>query len=174
MDGSSPVRGRFFPLNIILVCALGFCVFSCRDTPVVQSVPAPRPPLIQEPSFSITSIKIQQAELVNTRLKVKLRIDNLNPFPVTLSSFKYELYGDGRFWAGGTEKNVFTVPASSYSEKDLFLVMNFIDMKRDLLDRIIAMESVAYRFAGSVEINAEDKPVLTQTFNLEGESEVIQ
>ena len=175
MNCFRPVAGRFFPLVILIICALGFCVFSCKEQPsVVQSVPAPPLPLIQEPAFSISSIKIQQAELVNTRLKVKLRIDNPNPFPVTLSSFEYELYGEGRFWADGTEKNVFTVPASSYLEKDLFLIMNFIDMRRELLDQVIAMELVAYRFTGSVEINAEDKPVFTQNFNLEGESEVIR
>ena len=115
-----------------------------------------------------------QAELINTRLKVKLRIENPNPFPVSLSSFKYELYGEGRFWADGTEKNVFTVPASDFTEKELFLVMNFIDMRRDLLDKVIEMKSVAYRFTGTVEINAENMPLLSKRFNMEGESEVIR
>ena len=141
--------------------------FSCKITP-------PDDPRIQEPDFSISSIKILQAELINTRLNVKVRIENPNPFPVSLSSFTYELYGEGRFWAEGTERNVFTVPASDFVEKDLFLVMNFIDMKRDLLDKVIAMESVEYRFDGIVQINAADMPLLTKSFSLEGKSEVIR
>ena len=151
--------------GVFLLAVLAF--FSCTITP-------PDDPGIQEPDFSISSIKILQAELVNTRLKVKVRIENPNPFPVSLSSFTYELYGEGRFWAEGTEKNVFTVPASGFVEKDLFLVMNFIDMKRDLLDKVIAMENVAYRFEGSVQISAADMPLLTKSFSLEGKSEVIR
>ena len=159
-------------LRFFVVLAAGLCFFSCKETPAVQSRPAL--PLVREPVFSVSSIKILQAELVNTRLKVKLRIENPNPFPVTLSSFEYELYGEGLFWADGTEKNVFTVPASGFAEKDLFLVMNFIDMKRDLLDKVIAMEMVAYRFAGTVKINAGDLPIAANTFSLEGESEVTR
>jgi len=160
------IPGCFF---VFLLAVLAF--FSCNNTPPPAASSKMQ---IQEPDFSVISIKIMQAELVNTRLKIKLRIENPNPFPVSLSSFNYELYGEGRFWAGGTEKNIFTVPASDFAEKDLFLVMNFIDMKRDLLDKVIAMEYVAYRFAGTVEINAVEMPLLTKRFNLEGESEVIR
>jgi hypothetical protein len=66
------------------------------------------------------------------------------------------------------------VPASGFAEKELFLVMNFIDMRRDLLDKVIEMELVAYRFAGVFEINAENMPLLSKRFDLEGESEVVR
>ena len=165
---------RILPLLIAVLL-----IFACKNTPPPPPPPItkPLPPPVRqllEPAFFISSITIMQAELINTRLKVKLRIENPNPFPVSLSSFKYELYGEGRFWADGTEKNVFTVPASGFAEKDLFLVMNFIDMGRDLLDKVIAMDFVAYRFSGNVVINAMDMPVLTKSFNLEGESEVTR
>ena len=156
---------RFLPLFTVFLF-----IFACKNSPHdIQSFPK-----IEEPDFSISSIKILQAELVNTRLKVKVRIENPNPFPVLFSSFTYELYGEGHFWADGTEKNVFTVPASDFVEKDLFLVMNFIDTKRDLLDKVIAMDSVAYRFVGTVQINAAEMPLLTKSFSLEGKSEVIR
>ena len=154
--------------RIFLLFAAVLALAACKNNPE----PIVSGPRILEPGFSISSIMILQAELVNTRLKVKVRIDNPNPFPVTLSSFQYELYGEGHFWADGTEKNVFTVPASGYAEKDLFVVMNFIDMKRGLLDKVIAMDFVAYRFAGSVTITADEMPALIKEFNLEGESEV--
>jgi len=165
---------RIFCIKGIFL-TLVLCIFSCADTPVPpRPTPVPPRPVIKEPEFFITSIKILQAELVNTHLKVQLKINNPNPFPVTLSSFTYELYGAGRFWADGKEKNVLTVPAAGSAEKDLFLVMNFIDMRRDLLDMIIAMESVPYRFKGTVEIGAANLPLVTREFNLEGESEVTR
>ena len=174
MSHSKNFRNLFLYINgIIFIIVLG--LFSCKQTPETLVIPPlVEEPAIKEPVFSISSIMILQAELVNTRLKVRLRIENPNPFPVILSSFEYKLYGEGRFWADGTEKNVVIVPAKGVADKDLFVIMNFIDMKRDLLDKVIAMEMVAYRFTGSVEINAEDMPILSRSFNLEGESEVTR
>jgi LEA14-like dessication related protein len=109
-------------------------------------------PRIREPEFTITSIAIMQAELINTRFRVSLRIDNPNLFPLSLSSFDYELYGEGRFWANGKKRDMLQIPAQGSAETDLFLVMNFIDMKRHLLDEIIAMRMVRYRFTGEAEV----------------------
>jgi LEA14-like dessication related protein len=109
-------------------------------------------PRIREPEFTITAIAILQAELINTRFRVNLRIDNPNIFPVDLSSFGYELYGAGRFWADGREEDVLHIPARGSAETRLFLIMNFINMKRSLLDEVIAMRQVRYRFTGEAEV----------------------
>jgi len=167
-----------FPLNlrywhictriVPIVLALSICSYACK------SVPSADLPRIKEPDFSISSIRIMQAELINTRFFVRLHIDNPNPFPVTLSSFSYKLYGSGLFWAEGTDRDMWTVPALESAEKELFLVMNFIDTRRDLLDRVIAMQWVSYQFTGMVIINAPDMPVFTKNFDLRGESEVTR
>ena len=112
-------------------------------------------PRIREPVFTITAIRILQAELINTRFLVTLRIDNPNPFPVDLSSFRYELYGDRRFWADGLVKDALRVEGRTSTERQISLVMNFIDMKRELLDRIIALKSVDYRFKGQAQISVD-------------------
>ena len=133
-------------------------------------------PRIREPEFTITSIAILQAELINTRFRVSLQIDNPNAFPVTLSSFSYELYGDGLFWADGREKNVLYIPAKGSAETRLFLLMNFINMKRHLLDEIIAMQLVNYRFSGEavVGIDIPWLPSFNMKFNRSGLSEVFK
>jgi LEA14-like dessication related protein len=154
---------RFF-FSLFLIC---LALASCKTSP-------PKGPVVKDPVFSITSIKILQAELINTRLKVHIRVENPNNFPVELLSITYELYGAGRLWTDGTESNPCTIPALGFLEKDLFLVMNFINMRRDLLDRIIAMRTVRYRFTGTAKLSAEALPAFTHAFNLEGESEVEQ
>jgi hypothetical protein len=113
-------------------------------------------PRIREPEFIITSIAILKDELVNTRFKVELRIENPNIFPVVLSSFNYELYGRERFWANGRERDVLEVPARGFAETRLLLVMNFINMPRGLLDEVISLGNVLYRFTGEVLV---DTPV---------------
>ena len=131
---------------------------------------------VREPTFTITSIKILQADLINTRIKLSLRIDNPNTFPITLSSFRYELYGDGRLWTNGIEKNLAVVPAKGFAETSLDFEMNFIGMKRRLLDDIIAMREVHYRITGNMEMGT-DIPGLPDSrinFNYSGISSVIQ
>jgi LEA14-like dessication related protein len=132
-------------------------------------------PRIQEPVFKITAIAILKAELINTRFRVSLKVENPNPFPMALSSFAYELYGEGRFWADGQEKNVLQIPAHGTAETRLFLIMNFIDMKRSLFDQIVNLQDVNYRFAGEVLVKTEVDylPQFRTGFDLSGYSQVF-
>jgi len=153
---------------------------SCRygaGLPVTGIVPAVAEfPRIREPEFSITSIAIMQAELINTRFAVTMRIDNPNPFPVTLSAFSYELYGQGMLWADGRERDVLAIPAKEAAETKLLLIMNFINMKRSLLDEIIAMKQIGYRFTGDsdVETGISWLPHFTMKFDRQGNSNVLR
>jgi LEA14-like dessication related protein len=160
------------------------CVAACAtkppppEPPPAPVLPAPQTeepePQIQEPVLTISSIAILQAELINTRFKVRLRIDNPNSFPVELSALSYELYGAGRFWADGSENAVMQIPPEGFAENELFLVMNFMNMKREVLDTIIALKAVQYRFRGEAAISAGTKtqPQFTMGFDLMGESPV--
>ena len=132
-------------------------------------------PGVRPPVFSITSIAILKAELINTRFRVGLKIDNPNPYPVELSAFGYELYGNGRLWADGIEKNVMQVKAKSSLTGNLFLIMNFINMKRDLLDQVINLVDVNYRFSGEANVGTgvEYLPVFKTGFDLSGYSQVL-
>ncbi|MDR0589640.1 MAG: LEA type 2 family protein, partial [Spirochaetaceae bacterium] len=127
------------------------------------------------PDFNVTAIAIMKAELINTRFKVKLRVDNPNFFPVELSAFSYELYGADRFWAEGEKTDILLIPARSSAETELFLVMNFINMRRELLDQIIAMKQVNYRLAGEAEVRTrmELLPHFLVDFDRSGKSVVI-
>jgi len=133
-------------------------------------------PYIREPVFTITSIAILQAELINTRFRVGIKIDNPNHFPVDLSSLEYELYGNGLLWADGRERNIISVPAKSSVQGNLFLLMNFINMKRDLLDQIIRLDDVNYGFNGEalVTTGVEYLPRFRTEFNLSGYSKVFE
>ena len=133
-------------------------------------------PRIQPPVFTITAIAILQAELINTRFRVGLRIDNPNPFPVELSAFSYDLYGNGRLWADGIYRDIIQVPANSSMGGNLFLLMNFIDMRRDLLDQIIELQDVSYRFIGEAQVGTELDylPVFSTSFELSGYSQVLE
>jgi LEA14-like dessication related protein len=133
-------------------------------------------PLVREPAVQITAIAVQKAELINTRFKVSLKIDNPNVFPVELSAFRYELYNAGRFWADGVQEDILTVPAKSSVETDVSLVMNFINMNRELLNQVAAMQDIHYRFTGEalVSTGIEGFPQFAISYDLSGYSTVVE
>ena len=130
---------------------------------------------VRPPVFSITEIAILQAELINTRLRVALRIDNPNPFPIELSSFSYSLYGNGILWADGIERNIFVVDGNTSLHGNLLLLMNFMGMNRRLLDQVIRLEDVRYNFVGRIQISTglEYLPVFNHSFEISGVSRVF-
>jgi hypothetical protein len=149
-----------YKLQVRLDMDFGFEGGEIVTEPVLGEARFPR---IREPVFTITSIAVMRAELINTRLKVRMRIDNPNEFPVDLSAFAYELYGSGRFWADGTVKDVMHINGRSSAE-------------RDLLEQVIALESVNYRFAGesAVSTGVEYLPRFRMDFNRTGNSPVVE
>jgi LEA14-like dessication related protein len=152
----------------------------CKSFP--PSLPPLPPPqiieepiiIVKEPLFEIVSIVILQAELINTQFETVLRIDNPNEFPVELSRIKYELHGNGMFWADGTENGILQIPAKSCKDTKFRFSMNFINMNRKLLDDIIAMRNVQYIFKGEADVRANyaHLPVSTIEFSCSGLSEV--
>jgi len=131
---------------------------------------------VLEPEFNIVRIAVLQADLINTKFEAVLRIDNPNEFAVNLSSLCYELYGNGRFWADGVESEILQVPAQSSCETEFHFNMNFINMNRSLLDDIISMRQVNYRFKGDVEVEAgiPKVPSFLMSFERSGLSDVKQ
>jgi len=156
---SSPHQGEEEPLR---------SPESAATEPVIERIEALQ--------FTITSITILQADLINTRLKLSLKIDNPNAVPITLSSLRYELFGNDRFWTSGIEKDLPVIPAQSSSEANFEFEMNFINMKRQLLDDIIALRQVRYRVVGNVDVETgiSRLPGFRMNFDYSGTSAVIK
>jgi LEA14-like dessication related protein len=150
--------------------------YSSGGEAAIQAAAAASFPLIREPEVRITAIAVKKAELVNTRFKVSLKIDNPNVFPVELSAFSYELYNGGRLWADGAKEDILVIPPESSAETDLFLVMNFINMSRELLNQVTALRDINYRFTGeaSVGTGIEHFPQFNIKYDLSGYSEVTE
>jgi len=143
---------------------------------IIEEVIMEEEPVIEimEPEFTIISIAVLQADLINTVFQTVVRIDNPNEFAVDLSSLNYELYGNGRFWGDGTGKDILHIPAQSSCETKFSFIMNFINMNRRLLDDIISLRHVNYRFKGEahVEIDVPKIPAFITNFERSGFSEV--
>jgi LEA14-like dessication related protein len=134
------------------------------------------PPVITDPEFEILSLAVIQADLVVTRFKTILKVINPNNFALNLSGLKYELYGEGLFWASGKAVDLLSIPENSSCETGFVFSMNFINMSRKLLDDIIALKKVRYRFLGEAEVNADipDAAPFNITFERSGLSDVLK
>ena len=132
------------PLLIILTI---FMLISCKTKPAIQENFE-----IKEPEFEVVSIFILQADIVVTKFEAVLKITNPNAFAVDLASIKYELFGNGAFWAGGSENFDLTIAPFESGETRFIFEMNFINMSRRLLDDVIAMRRVQYRFRGEAQV----------------------
>ncbi len=130
--------------------------------------------LVREPSFSITYIVIEQDILVETAMRLVLEIGNPNAFPLTLSSFAYRLYGEGKTWASGTSPEALSIPALGSAKKEIGFTMNFADMDRRLFDLVAKQRLVNYRLAGEARIETEIPalPAFVTVFDQSGRSEV--
>ena len=156
--------------KIIIILLTVLLLASCKTPPqqVLENI------AISEPVFEILSIVIIQADLVNTQFETILKIDNPNNFAVELSSLKYELFGNGLLWADGIENDIFRVGAQSSLEAKFRFSMNFINMNRRLLDDVIAMRQVQYRFRGTAVVRAavSRAQAFTMNYDISGLSEV--
>ena len=136
------------------------------------------PPEVEiiEPVFEIISIVILQGDIVVTEFEAVLKITNPNEFAVELKSLTYKLFGNGPLWAQGGSEIFMQIPPHSSRETNFRFSMNFIDMRRSLLDDVIAMRNVNYRFIGHAQI----QPILSgvssfiANFDCSGHSEVKQ
>ena len=142
-------------INFLLILSL---LAACKSQPeVIPAVVVEEEPAIEikEPEFEIVSIAILQDELINTKFEAVVRINNPNMFDVNLSSLKYELYGNGALWTTGNGQDVLHISAQSVCETEFHFSMNFINMSRKLLDDVISMRLVNYRFAGVAEVETD-------------------
>ena len=179
MDVAALIAEGLAPFDYYEVELIAELGFSCGREAVpkrlyvsgLAAFPGVRPPV-----FSIIDIAILQAELINTRFRVGIKIDNPNAFPLELSALGYTLFGNGRLWADGTERNAIPIPAKSSVEGSFLLLMNFMGMRRETLDQIINLVDVNYRFAGEAQVSTgvEFLPKFTTRFDLSGFSQVLE
>jgi len=140
--------------KFLLISLTILFIFGCKSKP--QAVPPPEIE-VADPVFEVVSIYIIQADIVVTEFEAVIKIDNPNDFAVELSSITYELFGNDRFWAGGTASDILKIPANSSDETRFKFSMNFINMSRPLLDDVIAMRQVNYRFKGKAQVKLDIK-----------------
>ena len=135
--------------NHLIIFILTILVLTgCKSNPIAK-------PDITNPLFEVVSIAVIQADIVVTEFETILKITNPNNFAMDLKSLTYELFGRDSSWAKGSVKDILRIPAEGSAETRFVFEMNFINMSRSLLDDVVAMRQVQYRFKGNAEVHPE-------------------
>jgi len=162
--------------KFLIILFIVFLLAACKTPPQDIQIPEEVVETIEviTPEFEVTSIYILQADIVVTEFEAIIKIDNPNHFAIELSSINYELYGNGEFWANGTAADILHIPALSSGETRFTFSMNFINMSRRLLDDVIAMRQINYRFKGQARMRPviNNLPAFNADFDCSGLSEV--
>ena len=172
-------------INILVFSGILACKSQpVLEEPVIEVIMVPQIEEIEEiagieiiePEFDIISISIIQADIVVTEFEAVLQIDNPNAFAIDLSSITYELYGNREFWAEGKAHSILHIPAVSKSETSFRFKMNFINNSRRLLNEVIAMRPINYRFEGTAQLQPDlyNASSFLVNFDCSGLSEVKQ
>ncbi|MDR2542029.1 MAG: LEA type 2 family protein [Treponema sp.] len=144
--------------KIITAFCLALLLISCKSKPqLIEELEAEPESVfeIKKPVFEIISIVILQADIVVTEFEAVLKITNHNDFALDLTSITYLLFGNNALWASDTNSDILHIPPLTSNETMLTFQMNFIDMRRSLLDDVIAMRNVRYIFSGEAVIQPD-------------------
>lgn len=109
-------------------------------------------PNVHSPGLQIVSLKIERYDLIETKLKLTVAVRNPNSFPLAFRSVDYLFSADGQIWGEGTAAIPQALPAGDTTDVQIPLTLNFIEMGRQLLDRVAALGIVHYRLQATTSV----------------------
>ncbi len=109
-------------------------------------------PNVHGPGLQIVSLKIERYDLIETKLKLTIVVRNPNSFPLTFRSIDYVFSADGRIWGEGRAEIPQELPAGDDTDVQIPLTLNFIEMGRELLDKVAALGIVHYHLQATTSV----------------------
>ncbi len=80
------------------------------------------------PRVQNVSLKVESLSLGETRLRLILRLENPNAFPLEITKLHYRIALSGRDFAAGDVRSPQTLPARDFGEIDIPLALNLVEL----------------------------------------------
>jgi LEA14-like dessication related protein len=132
-------------MNRALSLALAAAALGCAHAPRPPPPPAPLP--IERPLVSIEGAAFESFEFTGATLVLQARIDNANPFPLSLARVEYGIEVEGARAAQGSIAVPFAVPAAGSSAVRLPVRIRFAAVP-GFVKLAATRRDAAYRIAG--------------------------
>jgi LEA14-like dessication related protein len=113
-------------------------------------------PKLERPTLAVVGVQLVSGDLLQQRLKVRLRVHNPNDRALPVKSIEYTLEVAGEPFASGESAEPFTVPALGETEFDMNVTTNLAGTLLKLLARGSGPQGqdVPYRLAGKLSLSA--------------------
>ena len=112
-------------------------------------------PKLERPTLSIVGVQLVSGDLLQQRLKVRLRVQNPNDRALAVKSIEYTLEVAGQPFASGESADAFTVPALGETEFDMNVRTDLAGALLQLLARGSQRpgQDVPYRLSGKLSLS---------------------
>jgi LEA14-like dessication related protein len=107
-------------------------------------------PKLQTPSLSIVDVEVLRANLMEQRLRVRMRVQNPNDRILPIQGLSYTVYLGGQEFATGVSDASFVVPALGTAEFNMDVTANAAGALFGILSQ--RGQAIDYRMKGRVEL----------------------
>lgn len=125
-------------------------------------------PAIKSPRVTISDLRVQQVNPLETTFQVQLRIINPNDFPLTIKGLECDLELNDQHFGSGVSGKGATIPAFGTDVVSVSVYSSMIDLIRGFL-KVPEREQLSYRIKGSVTVAAGGSPATSVPFETHGE-----
>jgi LEA14-like dessication related protein len=112
-------------------------------------------PRLETPTLSIVNVELQESNLWQQRIKVRMHVQNPNDRALPIKGLSYSLDVAGQEFANGVSAASFTVPALGEAEFDMNVTANMASALVKFLGRggDSLGEQVDYRIRGKISLS---------------------
>jgi LEA14-like dessication related protein len=113
-------------------------------------------PKLQTPQLSIVGVQLEQSDLWQQRLKLRMHVHNPNERALPVKSIEYTLEVAGQQFASGESGAAFVVPSLGDAEFDMSVTTNMAGTLIQLLGHgaDALRDNVPYRLSGKIALSA--------------------
>lgn len=161
MDAGAPRRASpseygaplFRPLHTMLI-RKAFCCLAALAVALASSCAALQQFLaasVQTPTLTFKSATLADVSLGSATVNLNYRLDNPNPFGLSLASVQYAFFVEGHQVVAGQPPNGLTIPASGSADVVLPANVKFADVA-PVIETFLTKETAAYTAKGSIGV----------------------
>lgn len=110
--------------------------------------------LVEAPKVSLANVSLLQANLLEQRYRLTLRVQNPNAVAIPISGINYAVKLAGVDFASGLTPNSFNIPANGEDLVTVDVSTNLIDSARQIFNVLRSRpENIDYQLSGDVKVD---------------------
>lgn len=115
------------------------------------------PPGAEPLQVTLSDVRLVDATLLEQTYRLRLRLNNPNPFDVDIVGLQYTLEMNGRDFASGVSNQQLTVPQLGSAQVDVDAVSSLAGIYRQIIALQQSKDTLTYRMRGALYVQGGGK-----------------